>query len=220
MILKEWGGIAVTEVYSILTPSVLQFAGPGHDVHYGANQEWYTALWKRKAGCGPTVGASLLWYLAHTRPDCAGLAPVELGQEAMTAQMEAVWSYVTPGMRGVNRTDMFRDGVLRFAADRGTRLACDVLNVPPIPGDRPEIAQAAAFLKNALERDLPLAFLNLGSGAEKRLDNWHWVTIMAFAPDRLMGWIYDDGLHKEFNLALWLETSPRGGGFVTLYPMG
>lgn len=207
------------EILSIRMPSALQFTRPGGGVLYGANQEWYTGFWKRQAGCGPTNAASLLWYLGRTRPHCAGLAPVEHTTEAMISLMERVWHYVTPGTRGVNRTKMFRDGVLRFAADQDICLAADVLDVPSELGARPDVAQAAAFLQNGLEQDLPSAFLNLASGDEKRLQNWHWVVLAAFAPDTLTGWCYDQGDLREFDLKLWLETSPRGGGFVTLYPV-
>jgi len=227
------------KIVSIRTPSLLQFDGPEEKarpanppsfqanpkIHYGANQQWYTGIlgsWQRLAGCGPTNAASLLWYLARTRPGCAGLAPqpaAEQTREVMISHMKTVWPYVKPGMHGVNRTDLFRDGVLRFAVDRGISLAADTLDVPPETGDRPDSAQAAIFLQNALERDLPIAFLNLNSGKETRLESWHWMTITAFAPETLTGWCYDQGTCREFDLALWLETTLRGGGFVVVYPL-
>ena len=207
------------ETVSVRTPSALHFVGSGEGMLCGANQEWFGGVWKRKAGCGPTVAASLLWYLARTRPGCAGLAPSEQSKEAMLTHMEEVWHYVKPGMMGVNRTEMFRDGVLRFGADRGIRLAADVLNVPADAAGRPEPDQMAVFLREALKRDLPPAFLNLEKGEEERLDSWHWVMMTAFAPETLTGWCFDQGEIREFDLAVWLRTTSKGGGFVTVYPV-
>lgn len=229
------------EIISISTPSVLEFDSVGGETLYGANQEWYKRIWQRKAGCGPTIGASLLWYLACTRSECAGLVPeareylrdvaTELPvktptdarvdthktkKEAMLAHMKMVWRYVRPGAHGVNRPDMFVDGVLRFGTDRGISLVADVLYVPPEKGERPKDPEVADFFRKALAKDLPVAFLNLGRGAEKRLESWHWVAIMAFCPETMVCWCYDQGVRRELDLALWMKTSPRGGGFVTI----
>jgi hypothetical protein len=202
-------------VLTIKSLSILNFE-TGGEVLYGADQEWYAGPWKREAGCGPTAGASLLWYLARTRPECACLAPEEHTKDAMLRHMKRVWQYVKPGIKGVNRTDIFRDGVSRYASERGVALTVDVMNIPVAKKDRPDRNQVAAFLQTALEQDQPVAFLNLGSGGEKRLQNWHWVTLVGFSPEELICWIYDEGKKKEFDLALWLETSPKGGGFVTI----
>jgi len=221
------GGKGVSrEVVSIRTPSVLEFAGSQGEVFYGADQEWFNRVWQRIAGCGPTAAASLLWYLACTRPECAGLAPEapavsrdaskEASKKAMLAHMETVWQYVKPGIYGVNRTNIFRDGVLRFGADRGIPLAVEVLDVPPGIENRPDRGKTAAFLTEALTKDLPPAFLNLAKGKENRLENWHWVTMTAFCSETMTGWCYDQGAHREFDMALWLETSSQGGGFVTV----
>ena len=206
-------------VVSVHKLSPLNIADSEGNPHYGADQKWYSGVRQRLSGCGPTVGASLLWYLARTCPSCTDLAPAEQTKEAMVVLMESVWRYIKPGIFGVTRTDVFRNGILRFAADRGVGLAANALNVPPKTSGRPSSAQVAAFLKNELVKGLPLAFLNLGSGQEKRLQNWHWMVLFAFSPDTLTGWFYDEGERREFDLELWLKSSPKGGGFVTVYPV-
>ena len=67
-------------------------------------------------------------------------------------------------------------------------------------------------MADSLERDCPVAFLNLHNGLEKRLDWWHWVTIVALDGDNVS--ILDSGEELEINLRLWYETSKKRGGLV------
>ena len=64
----------------------------------------------------------------------------------------------------------------------------------------------------SLERDCPVAFLNLHNGLEKRLDWWHWVTITALDGDNVT--ILDSGAELEIDLRLWYQTSKKRGGLV------
>ena len=74
------------------------------------------------------------------------------------------------------------------------------------------------FLYKALEKDHPIAFLNLDNGKENKLHRWHWVAIVGIAyddlSDKLEATIADEGMLKKINLGLWLTTAKNEGGFV------
>jgi hypothetical protein len=72
-------------------------------------------------------------------------------------------------------------------------------------------------VESALSRDVPVAFLNLCSGEEKNLQEWHWATIISLQAEEnglVFVHILDEGAVRVVNLTLWLETTTRGGGFV------
>lgn len=197
----------------------LRIENAGHAVFYGAHQEWYTQEWQRKSGCGPTVCATLLWYLSQTRESLAALCPyANYDKEDFIKLMHEVWHYVTPGRMGVNTTAIFTAGATRYARDKGASLATDVLEVPKTASKRPGIAAVSAFILNAVTNDLPVAYLNLSNGVLTNLDSWHWVTIVAFDAQTMTAEIYDQGTKERIDIRLWLETTALGGGFVVLKP--
>jgi len=201
---------------SIAQPQLLHIKGNG-TLSYGATQLWYSVFWRRRAGCGPTCASNLLWYLAATCPekyrclydgDCRN-------RHEMIFLMNKVWHYVTPGMRGLNKSSMFTDGVTLFGKDRGVNISCRVLEVSADSSLRPSQDQVLEFLTAAFEDDLPVAFLNLSNGQVKNLDNWHWVTLVS-TDENLQAEMYDDSGCELVDVALWLETTTGGGAFVAI----
>lgn len=187
-------------------------------LHYGANQIWYPALWQQKAGCGPTVAATLFTYLAQTRAPCKALCThPTYTQQGFLALMQEVWGYVTPGMMG-STIEIFLEGALRYAKDRGVTLTPEVLDIPAERKKRPDEKALAAFFKKAFEADLPIAFQNYSNGALKNLDPWHWVTLVGFMPATLHAHMYDQSKQSVIDTALYLETASKAGKFVILWP--
>ncbi|NLT58790.1 MAG: hypothetical protein GXX99_07495 [Clostridiales bacterium] len=209
----------MSEALSLSNPSRLLLRRQDGDAVWGANQIWYPTEFKRRAGCGPTVGSHLAWYLAQ-QAGLEALCPQDCSvQDGMLALMEEMWFYITPGRRGVNSTELFTGGLTRYARDRGVALCCDVLEVPPLHCIRRPSAQALlAFAGAALRRDLPLAFLNLSNGALHNLDNWHWVTLVGVNPQTGAATMVDQCGRREINLDLWLRTTLFGGGLVAARP--
>ncbi|MBQ1376159.1 MAG: hypothetical protein IIY69_07745 [Clostridia bacterium] len=181
--------------------------------YFGGDQEWYRTRLQRLAGCGATTGSSIFMYEKRKRG-----AEVYTKKEFLSL-MNEMWECITPGNRGVDSVDMFAAGFEKFLKGKsipheGRR----ALEVPQNKHKRPSKAVAFAFLKEALENDTPVAFLNLGCGMERRLDSWHWVTITGLKflanLDMLHVEIADEGMKKTIDLGLWLETTDLGGGFV------
>ena len=69
------------------------------------------------------------------------------------------------------------------------------------------------FVRRSLERDCPVAFLNLHNGVVKELDWWHWVTVTALEDGRAD--LLDSGEALTIDLRLWYATTRRRGGFVS-----
>ena len=203
---------------SIETPEYLQVKERLR-TSYGAHQIWYFSWIKRMSGCGPTAASNLLWYLCASRPGpCNALFEGDGTKQAEMLQlMEAVWQYVTPGMRGVNRASMLADGGVRYGREHGVALEARVLEIPESPARRPDQRMVYEFLAGAFRRNLPAAFLNLSNGAVRNLDNWHWVTLVS-VDESLQAEMYDQGRRQMIDTALWLTTTTGGGAFVTIEP--
>lgn len=201
---------------SIQSPELLQVQN-GARLSYGAHQLWYPSAMGRMGGCGPTAGSNLLWYLCATRPnECGRLFDGDCTKRTdMQRLMEAVWPYITPGFRGVNKASMLSSGVERFGEERGVYLRAQTLEIEP----RGQTSEAAMrdFLCNAFSNNQPVAFLNLCNGALQNLDNWHWVTLTA-VDDALQAEMYDQGTRQQIDLALWRSTTKNGGALVTAAP--
>lgn len=184
----------------------------------GADQEWYSTEWQRKAGCGPTTAATLLAYLSHTRSELGALYPSGGQCKADFADlMEKVWEHVTPGRLGLNSLRLFTEGVASFAQERQCVLHTRELDIPRFRIARPTFSQCAAFLRTGLSADCPVAFLNFSSGKVPHLDSWHWVPIISMEERRsgqAICTILSGGREREIDFRLWYQTSRAGGGLL------
>ncbi|WP_242623759.1 hypothetical protein [Intestinimonas massiliensis (ex Afouda et al. 2020)] len=198
---------------SLSQPERLDITGPEGEITRGADQDWYPDPWQRRAGCGPTAASVIFAYLARTHAHLAPLCPLDVtGREAFVGLMCRVWDYVTPVSHGLNRPELMADGMAAYGKSVGLDLSPALFAVPAARTKRPPYEEAAAFVAASLEKDCPVAFLNLHNGLEKRLDWWHWVTITALDGDNVT--ILDSGAELEISLRLWYETSKKRGGLV------
>lgn len=185
-------------------------------VSYGGDQAWYIGERHKRAGCGPTSAANILAYLAHTRPALHALYGFEsMSKVDFSLHMEEVYRFVTPGNRGLNRNEMFTNGVVNFAHSRGISLTPHVFEVVSnMVRNRASADEMAQFVKEGLESDCPIGFLNLTKGRVKNLHSWHWITLTAADIDDrgLTAEASDEGHRMSFDLRLWyLSTRLRGG---------
>ena len=185
---------------------------------HGADQDWYSLPWRQRAGCGPTTASVQMAYLAALRPSLSALCPLE-GREQGTfvTYMDQVWEYVTPGSHGLNRVEMYTDGVARFCGERGVRLVSHALEVP-IGEERPGFERCVSFIRAGLASDCPVAFLNLDNGEVEALDKWHWVLLSALEEGDAgtLVTVVDNGNTFSIDLKLWYDTARDLGGFVWL----
>lgn len=203
---------------SIAQPSLLKLLdNQSHDAYFGCDQEWYATQWQRLSGCGPTVACNIIFYLNNTRPTF-GLGENSNSKDRCLSLMEELWKYVTPTSEGIPTTKMFCDALLNYTKAKGLNVACDFRDIPEDMSRRPELTNITNFIESALTKDAPVAFLNLCNGLVDNLERWHWVTIisMDYTGDGSTAFvdILDEGLIKNIDLALWYNTTKRGGGFV------
>ena len=185
---------------------------------HGADQDWYSLPWRQRAGCGPTTASVQMAYLAALRPSLAALCPLERREQGtFVTYMDQVWEYVTTGSHGLNRVEMYTDGVTRFCGERGVRLVAHALAVP-IGEERPGFERCVSFIRAGLASDCPVAFLNLDNGEVEALDKWHWVLLSALEEgDRgALVTVVDSGNTFSIDLKLWYDTARDLGGFVWL----
>jgi hypothetical protein len=217
------GGLLRPDLLEIPLSGLSDQAGLPPAVSFGCNQDWYDEHWQRQAGCGPCTSATLLMYLARTRPDLAPLYPLPAADRIHFRHfMNQIWTFVTPGRMGVNEASMLVDGVIRFAATREMALGSSVFLVPGLTCSRHPFDQFISFILAGLKTDSPVAFLNLSNGRLSNLDSWHWVTISALFQndqDEHMAEISDSGEKKYINLSLWYRTTRLGGATVYFSPV-
>ena len=207
---------------SISNPDLLMVLDEDtQEICHGCNQKWYTTMWRRLSGCGPTVAANLIFYLYQTH-FTARLREKSLTKKNCIKLMDDIWKFVTPTISGVSNTKMFYEAVLSYAKSEGLNIACEFLDLPKHKSGRPGFSEVLIFLENALRKDAPVAFLNLCNGAEKSLEEWHWVTIISLEvieeQTQVFVDILDDGQIAKIDLSLWYNTTIRGGGFVYFTP--
>ena len=213
----EWQLLAALDRLDLLDIP-LENAAPA----FGCDQDWYGEHWQRQAGCGPCTSATILYYLALSRPDLASLYTLPAGsKEPFRLFMDQIWHYVTPGRMGVNEAGMLVDGVTRYAGTRGIGLEAAVFGIPGLTGSRLPLDQFRDFIVAGLSRQTPVAFLNLSNGKLDNLDSWHWVTVTALFCDpqgQLFAELSDSGEKKRVNLTLWYTTTRLGGAAVYFLP--
>lgn len=187
-------------------------------IYHGTNQEWYGKRWQRMSGCGPSAVANIIYYL-----NCISSSTSDrpcLTKEKCVKVMDEIWNYVTPKLGGVSSTEMLHNGVKKYMQENHLELAVNILDVPKKASLRPETSKAMAFVAAALEKDQPVAFLNLEHGAVRELESWHWVTIISLDyvadGDTAIIDILDGGDIKRIDLQKWLKTTRMGGGFVSI----
>jgi hypothetical protein len=202
--------------YALTQPELFTIKLDNGKTRRGGDQKWYSTDWQRKAGCGPTTAATMLAYLALTRPELRGLYPSGSRDKADFVEfMEKVWGYVTPGRKGLNSVRMFTSGVSSFAEERQCVLHTRELDIPRFRIARPSFSQCAAFLRTGLTADCPVAFLNFSHGEVTHLDSWHWVPIIAMEQrpsGQAICTILSDGREQLIDFRLWYHTSRLGGG--------
>ena len=196
----------------------------------GGDQLWYPKKGYIPAGaCGAAVAAFLLAYLLRSGPEyyaavnsrvkTLGLA--EPLSDAVNTKagflvfMKLVYPFFPPRAGGL-MSDNFCEGIEAFAAEYGLPLEGERLLIPVTRSKRHSVDEVADFIRGSLERDTPVAFLTLSAGKAEGLENWHWVSILAFDDKANKARIANNCVVFWTDIEAWLDTSIMGGAFVRL----
>lgn len=188
------------------------------EIFCGSDQEWFFTERQRLTGCGPSAAANILFYIERKEnADCCGKDRADL-----LSFMEEAWESVTPEKNGIPSTGLFLEKLEEYAKLHERSFHYSVLDISSQQSERPSLDTVTKFIRHGLRADIPIAFLNLDHGAEERLESWHWVTIAGMICSEDGQTVYvsicDEGMTKQINLKLWLETTVQGGGFVYFLP--
>ena len=202
--------------YSLSNINLLKIISDDNSTEcYGCNQDWYQTERQRDAGCGPTVACNILLYLTklhlkgeQEEKDCCREEAIRL--------MEEAWINLTPSENGIATTKIFCDHIKRYLRRNNFNTQCNSIDVPAEAISRPSLEKLVCFIVEALEKDVPIAFLNLCNGEVCNLNKWHWVTIvdLKHSGNEILINIIDGGQILEIDLALWYSTTTKGGGMV------
>ncbi len=180
------------------------------EIIFGLNQEWYKSKFRRMAGCGPTAASSLIYYSLTDE--------LKLNKDRAIELMETMWDYVTPGMGGVYKRSMFTEGLQRYFDKHTISANIESVSIAKNKKTRLSLMDTIAFIEAGLSLNSPIAFLNLDSGDESKLDGWHWVVISGLDVNENHTQVFinimDDGKLFAIDLDLWLKTTKKGGALV------
>jgi len=185
---------------------LMNIAGPDGETYVGGSQEWYEDRWHKMSGCGPVAASNLIWCLTRRNGS----------KEQYLELMREMYTFVKPGIRGVNTSGIFTDGIMRYASKAGLQFNPQILEIPKNPGERPDICRLLDFITSALRSNAPVAFLNLSNGTLQNLENWHWVTIISLDDESRLVDVSDHGKTLEIDISEWLKTTRLGGALIYL----
>lgn len=143
----------------------------------GGNQEWCTDFWMYLGGCGALAACDLSICLARNY----GLKKCYPGDAWNLTRKDYVdfsmkmKPYIHPRVGGVTKLSMFTDGCGQYLKDCGYHVEFETLD-----GDK-SYEEAELFIKNALQRNLPVIYLMLRHRDKEFKDlNWHWFCITGY----------------------------------------
>lgn len=210
--------------HALLHPQYLTLLNDSGDAVTGCNQDWFRSTWQRRAGCGPTTATNLLIY--HQRSGRIQMQPQLMTTSDAADLMQKVWQHVTPSALGVHTPGIFHQGLNSLFAEMNAELSTLPCNLKPVSlmihrrlRLRPPLIEVVDFIRDGLQADSPVAFLNLHNGSIQKLDRWHWVTLTALSeadPRRPAVQVCDNLNTFVMDIGEWLKTTTLGGGFVYL----
>ena len=184
---------------------------------YGASQKWFFGPVKQRAGCGPATAANIFYYLDRKKDPKK--PPMEF--RFFRIFLERIWEIITPTRYGIPEARMLADRIKNYANIKHYHVDVKSMEIAANPAERPHITEAFRMLFEALEHDVPVAFLNLDNSSCCDLDTWHWVTVIGIDCDN-SGFArvtyLDNGEVKDFDLAHWWTQEQVSGGIVTVIP--
>lgn len=165
-------------IHELPFPVVFQ---KNEQVGYGGNQEWFSQLFQKRAGCASVSGANIAAYYAARFSNYRTLYSgntTHFEKAEYISNMESMYKSMTPGPFGFPVASRFEKRFLQFATERGVTLESQTLFRGYRSQDR------IRLVKEAIAAGDPIAFLILRHRAPELLeDNWHWVTITGWVED-------------------------------------
>lgn len=179
---------------------------------YGGSQDWFASYMMRMGGCAAATACDCAIYFDRNMG--THLFPFDSGtvrRKDYVAFSEIMKPYLHPRIRGIDRLDIFIDGVNAFLADAGEHS----LTMAPFANGLPTY-QARETVIRQINTGFPIPYLNLlHQSPNFKAYEWHWFLLNGYElwDDTMMvkAVTYGSWSWLDFN-ALW-ETgkTPKGG---------
>lgn len=184
---------------------------------YGADQKWFFGPVKQREGSGPAAAANIFYYIDRKKePEKPPMA-----FRFFRIFLERLWGIITPTRYGIPEARMLADRVKNYANIKHYHVDVKSMEIPAQPADRPHISEAFNMIFEAMDNDVPAAFLNLENNSCPDLNTRHWVTIIGIDCDNT-GFArityLDNGDVKDFDFGHWWTRGTGAGGIVTVIP--
>lgn len=186
--------------------------------YYGGSDVWFSEKKHKEIGNGAATLATILSYYARGWEYFDSLTSYNpKKKETFIKYMYDVLGHVTPGLIGIMAGDL-RKGAKKYAETRGFVFTSSEFSLPGPKINRPEYRSMIGYVYDALSRDVPVAFINLGSGRVKNMTSNHWVIIVRLDIDSGIMDVIDNGKIVQIDFPKWLKKSTMGGSFAVIEP--
>ncbi|MDO4977789.1 MAG: hypothetical protein Q4E53_11070 [Eubacteriales bacterium] len=182
----------------------------------GGNQDWCTDFWMYLGGCGALAACDICICLAQNYGEsaCCPFPVEEISRKHYVDFSMKMKPYIHPRMGGVSKTSLFTQGYGDFLRKCGYH--ADFME---LSGDK-SYEEACEFVKQALKKDLPIAYLMLRHKDKSLKDlNWHWFMITGYKMEgeKMKLFYHTYGQENEVDFAtLWNTGMYRKGGMVAI----
>ena len=186
------------------------------DGAYGWNQDWFPGWFMRMGGCAAVTACDSCVYFALRlgRADLIPFDPAQLNRRNYLLLSEKVKPFLHPRMRGIDRLEIYQEGVSDYFRSIGAR---NPPYVGALHGEEP-YERAADALRQQIQNRCPVPFLLLlHSAPEFEFYEWHWFLLTGFdeRPGGLMAKAVTYGAARWLDFRkLWDTRKPEKGGMI------
>gem|GEM_PF-271186 len=179
---------------------------------YGGKQKWLGS--RSSNGCGPTAASNILYYLADKDSKYSMLYSGSTSERDFTAHLNSVYDHmrtVNP-IWGLVSITSFANYTKSYAEELGY----PSLNIHKKEALWTKHQDTIDFIKEGLNKDTPVATLNLNRFWDRY--GWHWMTITAFKDLGMYNnQIVLSSWGEKHTINFWLyfdKARDYGGGYV------
>ena len=192
---------------------------------YGGNQDWFTNLVMHMGGCAAATACDSCIYFGLQNEKMKPLYPFNiecLTKEDYKAFSQIMKPYLKPRAGGVRKLSWFVEGLGRYIQDVNEAKHTDIyIRMEEFCGDH-TWQEAAIFIKEQLDQDIPVPYLLLRHQNEAYKDYiWHWFLLTGYEEKDGKMYIkpatYGESDTFEFE-DFWNTGCEEKGGLIRLTP--
>ena len=178
----------------------------------GGNQEWFSDFWMHLGGCGALAACDLCICLAlnHGMTSCLPFPSGDLSRKNYEVFGMIMEPYIKPRMGGVTELSFFTEGCGAYLERHGFDVTFSTIS-----GEE-DYDKAVSFVKDHMENNLPIAYLNLSHKDKEFKDLWwHWFSVTGYRETKegmkLIFHTYGEENEVDFRRLWNTEMTPKGG---------